>query len=43
MERIYEYRLCGYRTSPNSAGSETNQICFDSDRSSDQPHDYDRY
>ena len=38
----YEYRLCGYRTSPNPAGSATNPICFDSDRSSDPPHDYDR-
>ena len=38
----YEYRLCGYRTSPNPAGSAANPICFDSDRSSDPPHDYDR-
>ena len=38
----YEYRLCGYRTSPNPAGSSANPICFDSDRSSDPPYDYDR-
>src|SRR5215207_8127544 len=37
----YEYRLCGYRTAPNPAGSATNPICFDSDRSADPPDDYD--
>ncbi len=40
--QAYEYRLCGYLTGPSSAGSESNPICFDSDRSGDPPHDYDR-
>jgi glucose/arabinose dehydrogenase len=38
----YEYRLCGYRTAPSAAGSSTNPVCFDSDRSGDPPHDFDR-
>ena len=38
----YEYRLCGYVTAPYTAGSQANPICFDSDRSSDPPDDYDR-
>jgi glucose/arabinose dehydrogenase len=38
----YEYRFCGYLTAPGAAGSSTDPICFDADRSSDPPHDYDR-
>jgi glucose/arabinose dehydrogenase len=38
----YEYRFCGYRTSPNPAGSSTDPICFDADRSADPPYDFDR-
>jgi glucose/arabinose dehydrogenase/PKD repeat protein len=38
----YEYRLCGYRTAPAPAGSASNPICFDSDRTADPPDDYDR-
>jgi glucose/arabinose dehydrogenase/PKD repeat protein len=38
----YEYRLCGYVTAPAPIGSSTDPICFDSDRSGDPPHDYDR-
>jgi glucose/arabinose dehydrogenase len=39
---IYEYRLCGYQTAPYQAGSSANPICFDADRNSDPPYDYDR-
>jgi glucose/arabinose dehydrogenase len=39
----YEYRICGYLTGPYSAGTAASPICFDSDRSSDPPHDYDRF
>jgi glucose/arabinose dehydrogenase len=28
----YEYRLCGFKTAPYTAGSINNPICFDSDR-----------
>jgi glucose/arabinose dehydrogenase len=38
----YEYRLCGYITAPYSAGSAAAPLCYDSDRSDDPPHDYDR-
>ena len=38
----YEYRFCGYQIAPNHAGSLTDPICFDADRSSDPPYDYDR-
>jgi glucose/arabinose dehydrogenase/PKD repeat protein len=38
----YEYRLCGYVTAPYTAGSQADPFCFDSDRSGDPPHDYDR-
>ena len=38
----YEYRLCGYVTAPTAAGSSSDPLCFDSDRSGDPPHDYDR-
>ena len=38
----YEYRLCGYLTGPRPAGSESNPICFDSDRTGDPPFNYDR-
>jgi glucose/arabinose dehydrogenase/PKD repeat protein len=41
--QTYEYRLCGYLTGPSAAGSESNPLCFDSDRSGDPPHDYDRF
>ena len=38
----YEYRLCGYITAPYQVGSPSDPVCFDSDRSSDPPNDYDR-
>ena len=28
----YEYRICGYQTSPHSLGSLSDPLCFDSDR-----------
>ena len=34
--------MCGYITAPYQAGSPSNPVCFDSDRSSDPPNDYDR-
>jgi glucose/arabinose dehydrogenase len=39
----YEFRLCGYRTTPAPAGSAQDPVCFDADRSSDPPFDYDRF
>ena len=38
----YEYRFCGYETAPNQVGSASNPVCYDADRSSDPPDDYDR-
>ena len=36
----YQYRICGYRTAPEPAGSESDPACFDADRG-DPPNNYD--